>query len=232
MSVEKYIEKFENSGDILSLISDLRDKNTRIISKTMNALVKIGEPVIDPLIIAMKDEDKDIRFAASSALRKFGDKAIPSLVAELSNSQSRVRVCAVETLGKIGNPRAIEPLIATLKDEQEDAIVREYVVYALEKIGKPAVKSLISALRDLKDPFAIGPLAAALHYKEPEVRAAASEMVEAIGFSYQGYGDVKSIIKKDLKDIPSTPEKKKGVEWVKRGNTYRKYIQKQLTDFL
>ena len=232
MSVEKYIEKFENSGDISSLISDLRDQNTRIISKTMNALVKIGEPVIDPLIVAMKDEDKDIRFAASCALRKFGNKAVPSLVAELSNSRSKVRVCAVETLGKIGNPSAIEPLIATLKDEQEDEMVREYAVYALEKIGKPAVKSLIVALRDLKDPFAIGPLIAALHYNQPEVRATASEIVENIGYSYQGYGEVKSIIKKDLKGIPSTPEKEKGVEWVKKGDTYKKFIQKQMTDFV
>ncbi len=232
MSVEKYIEKFENSGDIRSLISDLRDKNTKVISKTMNALVKIGEPVIDPLIIAMKDEDKDIRFAASTALRKFGGKAVPSLVAELGNSQSKVRVCAVETLGKIGNPIAIEPLIATLKDEEEDEIVREYAVYALEKIGKPAVKFLLNALRDLKDPFAIGPLTAALHYNEPEVRAAASEIVESIGYSYQGFGDVKSIIKRDLKGIPVTPEKEKGVEWVKRGDIYKKYIQKQMTDFV
>ena len=84
MSVEKYIEKFEHSGDIRSLITDLRDQNTRIISQTMNALVKIGEPVIDPLIIAMKDEDKDIRFAASSALKKFGGKAVPSLKALLT----------------------------------------------------------------------------------------------------------------------------------------------------
>ena len=232
MSVENYIEKFENSGDIRLLISVLRDKNTRVISKTMNALVKIGEPVIDPLITAMKDEDKDIRYAASSALKKFGNKAVPPLIAELSNSQSRVRVCAVETLGKIGNPSAIEPLIATLKDEEEDEIVREYAVYALEKIGKPAVKSLLTALRDLNDPFAIGPLTAALHYNEPEIRAAASEVFESIGYSYQGCGEVKSIIKRDLLNIPSTPEKEKGVEWVKRGETYTKYVQKQMTDFV
>lgn len=232
MSVEKYIEKFENSGDIRSLITELRDKNTRLISRTMNALVKIGEPVIDPLITAMKDEDKDIRFAASSALRKFGSKAVQPLIAELSNSQSRVRVCAVETLGKIGNPSAIEPLIATLKDEEEDEIVREYAVYALEKIGKSAVKSLVTALRELKDPLAIAPLTAALHYKEPEVRAAASEQVESFGYSYQDYSEVKSIIKRDWKGIPSTPEKKKGVAWVKHGDTYKKYVQKQITDFL
>ncbi len=232
MSVNKYIENFENSGDIHSLISELKNKNTRFISQTMNALVKIGEPVIDPLISAMKDEDKKIRFAASSALLKFGVKAVPSLIAELSNYQSSVRICAVETLGKIGKASAIDPLIATLMDEKEDEIVREYAVYALEKIGKPAVKSLITALKDLKDPFAIAPLTAALHYNEAEVRATASELVETYGYSYQGYGDIKSIVRRDCEGIPTTPEREKGVEWVRRGDTYKKYIQKQMTDFL
>ncbi|MCE7738750.1 MAG: HEAT repeat domain-containing protein, partial [Candidatus Heimdallarchaeota archaeon] len=92
MSVDKYIEKFENTGDILSLISELKNKNTRVISRTVNALIKIGEPVIDPLITALKDEDKNIRFVASKALAKIGSNAVPQLIAELGNSQSKVRV--------------------------------------------------------------------------------------------------------------------------------------------
>jgi HEAT repeat protein len=231
MSVDKYIEKFENTGDILALISELKDKNTRVISRTVNALIKFGEPVIDPLIIALRDEDKDIRFVASKALAKIGSKAVPQLISELSNSQSRVRVCAVETLGKIGNKRAIEPLIETLKDEEEEDIVREYAVYALEKIGEPAVRYLLAALKELKDPEAIIPLTAALHYNRQEVRDAAHEAVINFGFSYQGYSEVKSIIQRDTEGIPLTPEQAEGISWSKEGGIYKKYRQKRITDF-
>ncbi|MCG3255542.1 MAG: HEAT repeat domain-containing protein [Candidatus Heimdallarchaeota archaeon] len=231
MSVDKYIEKFENTGDILSLISELKNKNTRVISRTVNALIKIGEPVIDPLITALKDEDKNIRFVASKALAKIGSNAVPQLIAELGNSQSKVRVCAVETLGKIGNKRAIEPLINTLKDEKEDVIVREYAVYALEKIGEPAAKFLITALRELKDSEAITPLTAALHYNKQEVREVANEVVLNFSYSYQGYRNVKSIIQRDTDGIPSTPEKAEGILWSKIGNEYRRYRQKRITDF-
>jgi HEAT repeat protein len=46
----------------------------------------------------------------------------------------------------IGDARAVEPLIAALRDES--AGVRDVAAVALGKIGEPAVEPLVAALRD------------------------------------------------------------------------------------
>jgi len=86
---------------------------------------------------------------------------------------------AAEALGEIGDARAVEPLIAALKDRDW------FVEYALAKIGKPAVEPLIVALKDedkdvrliaigalekIGDARAVEPLAAALEDKDDHVR--------------------------------------------------------------
>ncbi len=53
---------------------------------------------------------------------------------------------AAMALGEIADPNTIEPLITTLKDQNED--IREVVAWALWKIGEPAIKPLIHALKD------------------------------------------------------------------------------------
>ena len=60
-----------------------------------------------------------------------------------------MRMAAVEALGGIGDARAIEPLIAALKDE--NYYVRESAARLLEKIGDArAVKPLAAARNDAK----------------------------------------------------------------------------------
>ena len=236
MSVDKYINKIESGEDVRKLILELKDKDSSEVDQVVSAFGKIGEPIIVPLIDALKDEDKDIRYMAAKALEEIGNQAVDPLISVLGNNQSKVRVCAAETLGKIGNPKAIEPLIATLKDKEEEEIVREYAVYALERIGKPAVKSLIQALRDLKDPNAIAPLAAALYYNEQEVRQTAVELVSSLSSLYSTYNDVKSIIRRDYKDIPRASDliygnsiQRKRLE---KSESKKRFTQKSLTDYL
>jgi hypothetical protein len=68
-----------------------------------------------------------------------------------------VRYAAVEALGKIGDSRAVEPLIAALKDWDQD--VRYAAVEALGKIG---------------DSRAVGPFIAALNDKDWDMRKSAA----------------------------------------------------------
>jgi len=56
----------------------------------VEALRRIGEPAVGPLIESLKDRDEDIRGGAANAL------------------------------GEIGDRRAVEPLIQALKDENEN----------------------------------------------------------------------------------------------------------------
>ena len=100
-------------------------------------------------------------------------------------------------LGKIGDARAVEPLSATLKD---DRYVRAAAAYALGEIKDPrAVEPLIAALGDekssgvrkaaaakalgkIKDPRAVEPLIAALKDKDSDVRKAAAEALDHLGW--------------------------------------------------
>jgi HEAT repeat protein len=107
-----------------------------------------------------------------------------------------VRRYTARALGEIKDPRAVEPLIAALKDAEW--IVREAAAYALGEIKDPrAVEPLIAALKDeneyvrkaaayalgeIKDPRAVEPLIAALKDKDSDVRKAAAEALDHLGW--------------------------------------------------
>lgn len=75
---------------------------------------------------------------------EIGGPAVESLIPVLKDKHSRVRSEAAVVLGNIKDPRAVEPLIAAIKDTQ----VRWDAARALVKIGGPAVEPLIAALKD------------------------------------------------------------------------------------
>jgi HEAT repeat protein len=107
----------------------------------------------------------------------------------------KVRTAAARALGDIGDARAVEPLIAALKDK--DSHVREATVRALGKIGDArAVKALSAALKGgdwlvrkaaaealgkIGDARAVKPLIAALKDEVSDVREAAAGALCEIG---------------------------------------------------
>ena len=64
----------------------------------------------------------------------------------MRDKDSWFRRLAAWALGEIGDSRAVECLIEALEDE--DWSVRWHVIWALVKIGDPAVVPLIKALGD------------------------------------------------------------------------------------
>jgi HEAT repeat protein len=101
-----------------------------------------------------------------------------------------VRRAAARALGQIGGPRAVEPLIAALKDVSWD--VRDAATWALRQIGDPrAVKPLAAALKDRRedvhrvaefgDVSVVEPLIAALKDSDEYVRKAAAGGLGRIG---------------------------------------------------
>jgi hypothetical protein len=105
-----------------------------------------------------------------------------------------VREAAARALGEIGDERAVEPLIAALKDEVWSG--GKAAAEALERIGTPAVDPLIAALKDLDysvyqtaiaevlgrigDAQAMKPLIAALRTKK--TRQAAVRALDGLGW--------------------------------------------------
>ncbi len=96
-------------------------------------------------------------------LKAKGD--VPGLIKVLGYQKDAygvMRRAAAETLGQIGDPRAVEPLIAALRDDG----VR---------------MAAIEALGQIRDPRAVEPLAAALNDREYSCREAAAEALGKIG---------------------------------------------------
>lgn len=90
-------------------------KECLVRAAAAEALVKIGQPAVAPLIAALGTVDDSANAAAVDALVKIGRPAVEPLVAALKHSRSDVREAAAAALGQIGDTRAVEPLVAALK---------------------------------------------------------------------------------------------------------------------
>jgi len=98
----------------------------------IKALVKIGEPAVEPLIQALGYKERLVAVGASWVLREIGESAVEPLIQALRKDERwEVRGLAAETLGEIGDARAVEPLTQALK---KDEWIREAAKRALKKL--------------------------------------------------------------------------------------------------
>jgi HEAT repeat protein len=105
---------------------------------------------VEGLIKVLRHRKKDIRMrqAAAQALGELGDRtAVKPLIAVLrSSGLVDLRVAAVRALGMIRDPAAVTELVKVLGHDRLAAQARE----ALVAIGRPAVPSLLEALKQRK----------------------------------------------------------------------------------
>ena len=126
--------------------------------------------------------------------RALGDN-VGRLIQQLEDENPHTRMQAADALGQIKDVRAIEPLIAVLKDENSSGRTQALAAGALVSIGTPAVDPLIAALKDkdslvreraadalgqIKDVRAVEPLIAALKDKDSLVRERAADALGQI----------------------------------------------------
>lgn len=126
--------KIGDERAVAGLIETLGDGNSGVRSKSMVALVEIGEPSVDLLTNALSNENWQIRSQAAEALGVIGlKKSVEPLIKTLKDVNSWVRKAAAESLGNIGDKKAVNPLKNLLKDDSLE--VQEAVSNALEKLG-------------------------------------------------------------------------------------------------
>jgi HEAT repeat protein len=128
------------------------DKDLELVQE---ALGRIGEPAIEPLIRARKEkgisEGSQFATATADAVRYIGQPAIEPLVRTLKDKDWSVRGWAATRLGDIGDVRAVEPLVRALRDDR-DARVRSSAAGALGRIGDVrAMEPLVRALKEDRD---------------------------------------------------------------------------------
>jgi len=132
------------------LIKQLKEPDANTRMKAAQILGENREPrAVEPLGAALADPDSGVRQRAAEALGRIGAPALKHLITALDDPEAQVRQLATKALGQIGSAEVVEPLVIALRSP--DADVSHQAAFALNKIGAPAVDSLIAALRD-RDP--------------------------------------------------------------------------------
>jgi|Deesub1362A_J573_1020465.scaffolds.fasta_scaffold04242_2 diguanylate cyclase (GGDEF)-like protein len=196
---QKILETFEkvaNERAEEALIKVSKDSSSDIRLTAIFLLGKIkNERAVEAVIQALKDEDEVVRMKAAEILGKQkSEQAVESLIQSLRDIDWGVREKAAESLGEIKDVRAVEALIKTLNDRNTG--VRLKASSSLRKIGKPAAKSLIKALKskseivraevaeilgEIKEKEATEPLIEALKDEDWEVRKRAALALRNLG---------------------------------------------------
>ena len=166
---------------IRGLIDALADKSKH--GKLVPLLVSKGESAVRPLVSALgrgpsawnrllrkvrflrsADPSPFIPEGAAEALAAIGKPALPAVLKALRSSNAETRGYAAGILGRIADPRAVEPLIAALKDKDPSVVCK-----AAWSLG------------ELKDLRAAKPLAALLAAKDSATRLSAVAALAAMG---------------------------------------------------
>jgi HEAT repeat protein len=102
---------------LITMLGELHN-NAQPATAAREALVKIGTPAVEALIVCLQSRDKDTRWGAAMALGEIKDnRAVDPLVGLLADRDSDLREAAGVALGKIQDRRAVEHLINALEDK-------------------------------------------------------------------------------------------------------------------
>lgn len=149
-------QTYETLGDkILNTAMILGTSGSHVMYEARCALVKIGRPSVNPLIIALKHPRPKLRSYAALTLGDIHDlQAVEPLVEALTiDSNHEVRMCAAQALGAMADywsgaalEKAVPALITALGDDSID--VCQKASYTLGKMkNETSVPDLIRALR-------------------------------------------------------------------------------------
>ncbi|MEB3286431.1 MAG: HEAT repeat domain-containing protein [Vampirovibrionales bacterium] len=155
------------------------DNALRLRSAAAQALGKLNEQqAILALMSVLNDKSQNyrLRLAAAESLGKMGhENAITPLLEIVADDREKsvyLKESAVKALGMLGDIRAIEPLIDILESKRgirdKFSFLKEQIIEAIGKIGRPHRKATDSLLYALKD-------------EAPSIRLAAVESLAEIG---------------------------------------------------
>jgi HEAT repeat protein len=132
--------------DIEGLIRalDNEKQSSEVVQQAFEAVISVGRPAVEPLIVALNGRSAGVRANAALALGHIGDeRAVEPLVAALGVEDDPyfLRQAVARALGMLRDARAIEPLC-------DAAPMDGYVVVPiLEQFGDAAVTALLARLK-------------------------------------------------------------------------------------
>jgi len=120
----QFVDIFTNS---------LHDPEKAVRSQAAQALVQIGTPVFEKVVILLTDSDWRVRYRAAEILGMIKNRdAVKPLIQALTDEKDHVRYMAAKGLWLIKDPEALAPLRNCLNDE--NPYVRTMVKRAIAAI--------------------------------------------------------------------------------------------------
>lgn len=116
----------------------------------VEALVRIGRRMVEPLLGAVDSPDVDVRKLVVDALAGIGsERAVSRLAALLDDPDPNVRGAAADALGAIGGLDAVRALSETALQDDEESLVRFSALRGLARLEAPlGAVALKGALSD------------------------------------------------------------------------------------
>lgn len=152
------------------VLAILKDDNTiRRLTAILKA-VNDGWPVMEALIVTIRDTDTTIRERAIEAIDKLENVPGNPLTVALTDKDPLIRTVAARNLGKLGWTAAIMPLLHIVCSEK-DREVRETAIRAIKTMrNHPDLKIVVSET-----------LANALTHDSPHIRLTAAQLLARPG---------------------------------------------------
>lgn len=163
---------------------------------TIKSLVRMGEPTVNPLILALKYDETTVKSGfLNTLIRIFPHKNLEKLEAQLKEQKENMQAGICEVLGKIGDKRAIGPIVELLKTTKSKTVIIEAST-ALGKMGTPAVQPLIGLLKNkdwqvrngavkalgmIKSPEAVKPLVGMMGEEKSYINKPVANALREIG---------------------------------------------------
>lgn len=169
-AVEVAVRKIRGEDAVRLIIPILRCEDATVRNISMDILREIAEDDVQAMIDLVYDEDPDIRIFATDILGSIKNASVVQALSEalLHDPEVNVRYQAAISLGEIKDPKSVDALKQSIKDE-------EWVQYAA-----------IGALAKIRDTHSVDILLQALDSVSPLV---VSIIIEALG----DIGSVKAV---------------------------------------
>ncbi|EEF62519.1 PVC-type heme-binding CxxCH protein [Pedosphaera parvula] len=174
---DRAIARLNSNKEYVSLLLDVAQHGTNQLGR-IHALWGLGQigrcnetasHLLEPVIPLLQDQDTEIRAQTAKLLGEAKTSAgFTGLVGALKDANSRVRFFAALSLAKLKNDKAVEPLLALLRENADkDPFLRHAAVMGL--VGTADKSALTAAAKDASASVRMGVLLAMRRLELPEI---------------------------------------------------------------